>query len=380
MHRSSHRLESLDVLRGIAVVIMVLGHSVDSVLSPAVRTTDMFRVYDAVRGFTAPLFLFISGLAFTVATERRWEDYRTLGPDVAKRLGRILFLLTVGYALHLPYFSLHKVVNGASPTDVAQFLQVDVLHCVALTLLALQLIVMVSRTPGMAAAIAGGLGAAIALAAPLFWSADLSDRLPQFLTPYLNTFQPTVFPVVPYAVYMLAGAVAGRLYLGARAVGRESIVLRRVLVVSAVGALLGVVSTLLPAQLYPSHDWWKANPGLILIRLFVVFTLAASFLSAGPLPRPFSRPLVVLGRASFLMYTVHLMLVYGTSANDGLMQIVGQRLDMPAALAVAAAVLLAMTALVHLHAYLRTEHAGRLATARMFVATAVTYVFMTRPY
>jgi len=380
MHPSSQRIESLDALRGFAVVIMVLGHSVDSVLSPAVRATDMFRVYDAVRGFTAPLFLFISGLAFMVATERRWDEHRTIGPAVAKRFGRTLFLLVVGYALHLPYFSFEKVIVGATSTELAQFLQVDVLHCVAVTLLALQIIVMFSRTPAVAAAVAGGLAAVIVLAAPVLWSTDLSGSLPPFLTPYLNAYQPSVFPVVPYAVYMLAGAVVGRLYLGSRAKGTEPVVLGRVLVISAIGAVLGVISALVPAQVYPLHDWWKANPGLILIRLFVVFALAASFLGAGPLPRLVSRPLVVLGRASFLMYSAHILLVYGSSANDGLMQLVGQRLDMPAALAVATTVLLAMTAIVHLHEYLKTQHGSRLATARMFVTTAFAYVFLTRPY
>lgn len=380
MHPSSQRLESLDVLRGIAVVIMVLGHSVDAVLSPAVRATDMFRVYDAVRGFTAPLFLFISGLAFMVATERRWEEYRTPGPLAAKRLGRILFLLVVGYALHLPYFSFEKVVVGATSAELAQLFQADVLHCVAITLLTLQIVVMLSRTPAVAAAIAAGLAAVIALAAPVLWSADLTGVLPHFLTPYLNAYQPSVFPVVPYAVYMLAGAAVGRLYLGSRAKGTEPVVLGRALVISAVGAALGVISALVPAHIYPLHDWWKANPGLILVRLFVVFTLAASFLGAGQPPRSLGRPLVVLGRASFLIYTVHLILVYGSPANDGLMQLVGQRLDMPAALAVAVSVLLVMTALVHVHAYLTTQHAGRLATVRMVVATAVTYVFLTRPY
>jgi len=380
MQPSSQRIESLDVLRGIAVVVMVLGHSVDAVLSPAVRATDIFRVYDTSRGFTAPLFLFISGLAFMVATERRWEEYRTPGPALAKRLGRILVLLTVGYALHLPYFSFDKVVRDATPADIAQFLQVDVLHCVAVTLLALQVIVFFSRTPAVAAAVAGGLAAIVALAAPVLWSTDLSGSLPLFLTPYLNAQQTSVFPVVPYAVYMLAGAVVGRLYLGSRASGAEPAVMGRVLVISAFGAVLGVIGALVPAQAYPVHDWWKANPGLILIRLFVVFTLAASFLSAGPLPRAVGRPLGVLGRASFLIYTVHLVLVYGSSANAGLMQIVGQRLSMSAALAVALSVLLAMTAMVYLHAYLKTQHAGRLATARTFVATAIAYVFLTRPY
>jgi peptidoglycan/LPS O-acetylase OafA/YrhL len=214
----------------------------------------------------------------------------------------------------------------------------------------------------------------------VLWSTDLSGVLPQLLTPYLNAHQPSVFPVVPYAVYMLAGAAVGRLFLGSRAEGREPVVLGRALVISAVGAALGVISALVPAHIYPLHDWWKANPGLILIRLFVVFTLAASFLGAGPPPRPLSRPLVALGRASFLIYAVHLIVVYGSSANDGLMQLVGQRLDMTAALAVATAVLLAMTAMVHVHAYFRTQHAGRLARVRMVLATAVTYVFLTRPY
>ncbi|MBP1653668.1 MAG: hypothetical protein H6Q28_224 [Bacteroidetes bacterium] len=380
MRQSSHRIEALDVLRGIAVVIMVLGHSVDSVLSPAVRTTDVFRAYDAIRGFTAPLFLFIAGLAFMVATERRWKEYRTPGRPVAKRLGRMLFLLVVGYALHLPYFSFEKVVRDASSAQIAQFLQVDVLHCVAVTLLVLQAIVFVSRTPAVAARIAGGLAAGIALLAPLLWSVDLSGSLPRFVTPYLNTFQPSVFPVVPYAVYMLAGAVVGRIYLGSRANGTEPAVMGRVLVVAAVGAVAGMMSAMLPVQVYPLHDWWKANPGLILVRLFVVFTIAATFLSAGSVPRALSRPLGVLGRASFLIYTVHLVVVYGSSVNDGLMQRIGQRLDMSAALAVAAAVLLAMTAMVHIHAFLKTQHAGRLATARMFVVTAFAYVFLTRPY
>jgi uncharacterized membrane protein len=380
MDRSAHRLESLDVLRGVAVVVMVLGHSVDSVLGPAARATELFRVYDALRGFTAPLFLFISGLAFMVATERRWEEYRVPGPLAVKRFGRILVLLLVGYALHLPYFSFEKVFAGASQADRALFFQVDILHCVAVTLLALQVIVMASRTPAVASAMAGGLAAAIAVAAPLIWSADLAGDLPVFLTPYLNAFQPTVFPVVPYAVYMLAGALAGRLYLGARAEGRDAVMLQRMLAVSAAGALLGILSTFVPGQLYPAHDWWKANPAIVLIRLFVVFTLAAAFLGADPRPRPVVRPLVLLGRASFFIYAVHLLLVYGSSANDGLMQIVGQRLDMPAAFAVAVAVLLAMTALVHLHAFLTIRHAAGLATARLFVTVAVTYVFLTRPY
>lgn len=385
MQQAPHRIESLDVLRGIAVICMVLGHSVDSVLGPAARTTDLFRLYDAIRGLTAPMFLFISGLAFMVASERRWADYRRPGAHLARRLLRIAVLLITGYALHLPYFSFEKIVASASTSDLARLFQVDVLHCVALTLLALQGIVMVSRTPAVAAALAGALGAVIVAAAPLVWSADMSGSLPVFLTPYLNAYQPTVFPIVPYAAYMLAGVVAGRLYLGARervtpGRGSDAQVVGRMLAICGVAAALGILGSLLPGQVYPAHDWWKVNPGIVLVRLFVVLALVGVFLRAASIPAAVSRPLGVLGRASFMVYTTHIVLVYGSPANDGLMQIIGQRLGTEAALAVAAAVLLTMTGFVHLHAFLKTRHAGRLATARTFLATAVAYVFLTRPY
>ena len=76
---TTQRVQSLDFMRGFAVVVMVMGHSIDAVLSPDARDTEAFRVYDALRGFTAPLFLFISGFAFAVVPDARWDAFVAFG-------------------------------------------------------------------------------------------------------------------------------------------------------------------------------------------------------------------------------------------------------------------------------------------------------------
>ena len=152
----SQRIQFLDIMRGIAVVVMVMGHSIDSVLSLDARSTDAFRLYDAVRGFTAPIFLFVSGFVFTIATERRWIECRSWSQPLRSRLLRILLLLVIGYALHLPFFSLNKLLHNTKPEEYAQLFQVDVLHCVAISLLILQAFVLLSKTPGLFARITMG--------------------------------------------------------------------------------------------------------------------------------------------------------------------------------------------------------------------------------
>jgi len=68
----------------------------------------------------------------------------------------------------------------------------------------------------------------------------------------------------------------------------------------------------LPFSIYPSSDFWLDSPGLILIRLGIVLTLAATGFvwTAGAQPQGlgFMRR---LGTSSLLIYWVHVELVYG---------------------------------------------------------------------
>lgn len=380
MTSSSHRIQSLDVLRGVAVVVMIVGHSVDAVLSPEARMTDLFRAYDTARGFTAPLFLFISGMAFMFATERRWAEFRTFSPPAARRFARAALLLLIGYALHVPFFSFRKMTGGAAAGELAALFQVDVLHCVAVTLLLLQGIVMLSRTPWQGARRAAAVAAGIVLLGPVVWSVDFSGVLPPFITPYLNASQPSIFPLLPYAAYMLLGAAAGHFLLSARAAGNEDRFWGVVLTAACGVAAAGILISLLPVSMYPAHDWWKVSPAIVAVRVFVVAVVSAAFFRMRQLPDFITRPSVMLGQASLLIYTVHLVMVYGSAANDGLMQSIGQRLSVIGSIGVAAGVLLSMVVLVHILQYVKERHPERIRTAGAFAAVMLFYAFLTKPY
>ena len=159
--QKSNRILFLDFMRGFAVIFMVMGHSIDSVLSVHIRTSQGFILYDAIRGFTAPIFLFVSGYAYIVATERKWNEYRTFSVAAKKRLAKIVLLFVIGYALHSPYFSLNKILTHSGPQEYAQFFQVDVLHCVAASLLMLQLLLFVSPSRKVFAGLVLAVGTAL---------------------------------------------------------------------------------------------------------------------------------------------------------------------------------------------------------------------------
>ena len=367
-------------MRGFAVAVMVMGHSVDSVLSLDFRTTELFRLYDAVRGFTAPLFLFISGYAFSIATEKRWEQYLSLSLPVMKRLMKLIFLLAIGYALHFPFLSFSKILNNTKPEEYAQFFQVDVLHCVVVSMLILHSVIILARSSRAFARSILCLTIAIVLSTPLVWAADVGAVFPALVAPYFNQQQPSIFPLFPYAAFLFSGTVAGHFYLEARRRGEEDQFFRKMITVCIVAGVAGVVFDLVPISLYPPHDYWKTSPGFFLVRLSIILLLTAGFYYVRRIPVVIGGQLVRLGQASLLVYVVHLIVVYGSSANDGLMQFVGQRLAYPHSVLVGVCVLSGMVLLVHAREYLRTNHYVPLRFAQIALAGTLLFNFFTKPW
>ncbi len=380
MDQKTGRIHFLDVMRGVAVVVMVIGHSIDSVLSVDARTTEAFRLYDAVRGFTAPIFLFVAGFAFTVVTERKWELYHTWSKPFRSRVSKVLLLLVIGYALHLPFYSWHKLLTQGGPQDYAQLFQADVLHCVAFSLLVLQAFVMLSQTPRIFAIITGAVTTLMVLTTPFIWSIDFARHVGPVLAPYFNQSTMSIFPVFPYAAFMFAGAMVGHFFLAARREDQERKFFFRVMVFSLAAAVCGVVFDLLPVTLYPPHDYWKASPNFFLLRLSAVLFVTTGFFYLRRLPDVLERPVLALGQASLLVYTAHLVIVYGSAANIGLAQIVGRTLPYYAAGAVGIAVLCGMVLLTHTWHYLRTHHEWPSRVVQAGMASTIVYLFFTNPW
>jgi acyltransferase len=380
MRTHTHRVQFLDFMRGFAVIVMVMGHSIDSVLGMEARSTDAFRIYDAIRGFTAPLFLFISGFAFYIVTAKRWNGYVEFGRPLSARVGKMVLLLGLGYALHFPFFSLNKILHDTTQQEFAQMLQVDVLHCLAVSILLVQALVLIGRTPRGFFMVGSAALVLTVFLGPFLWSADLSPIVGPVVAPYLNQSQPSIFPLFPFGAYLLAGALAGWLYVEATRNGRVVIFAQRIMVLALAAALSGFLADFLPFTAYPFYDEWRGGPAMFLIRLSVVLLVTTGFFFLRRIPPIVARNLVTLGQASLFVYVLHLVVVYGSAANAGLMQLVGQRLLVSGALAVAVGVLFTMLLVVHAWRYVKAEHGPRWRMLQAGLTSMLIYFFLTKPY
>src|SRR5688572_33188661 len=110
-------------------LVMMQGHVFDALVSPLSRADPLYLLQATLHGSTAPGFLFASGF---VAGPPRAPLSLTASLRRAKRL---LFVLVVGYAIHLPYFSLWKTLS-ATPAEKAALFACDALQVIAVTQLA----------------------------------------------------------------------------------------------------------------------------------------------------------------------------------------------------------------------------------------------------
>jgi acyltransferase len=344
------RLPALDAARAFAVVAMVLGHSFDALLAPAVRAEPLVALYWMARGFTAPLFMLVSGWAVAVATSRRGDR----GLDAVRaRLPRVVLLLALGYALRWPGWGV-PLLRAGDGAVWAHFLAFDALHAIAVALLATAVVLALPLRAGAKASLLVALTAgAVALGTAPLVPPDAAALPPSI--PMLALAQAaggtSAFPLFPWVGYFFVGAVLGLL--------ADSGSGSRAALVAAAGAALAVAGVAGGIGVSPG------DPHLFLLRAGVVllFLAALSLVPASLAARV--RP---LGRASLAVYVIHLPIVYGWSTYAGLFQRVGPRLPFGAALA--AGVLVLVASLLVRHVALRAREPARAAAGALVAGSA----------
>jgi len=380
MSSGSDRIQFIDLLRGIAVIAMVFGHTFDAVLDVGSRSSGWFQVYTFFRGFTAPVFLFVSGLAFSVATEKRWEEYIRWSPYLARRLRRVLLLLGIGYALHLPFFSLEKIMTQATAEEVERFLQADVLQCIAVCLLFLHVLIVLVRTPGTFVLAVSVCTLAVTGLTPVAWSVDWSGFLPGFATPYMNGNGFSPFPLFPYAGFLFFGIIIGHTIVRDHGSVHRYRFATRLAQLSAAFAVAGILIDQVPVTLYPIVDFWKAHPVVFLLKLSGVLQLVMfAFLLRG-IPERFGHHLSMLGQSSFFIYAMHIVFVYGSTVNDGLSTLVGPVVHPFPATLLAAGMVLLMAFLVRSWNSLYRHNTRVAVYGRAALASAFLLLFLIRTY
>jgi uncharacterized membrane protein len=297
------RLTYLDWARGLAVLGMINTHGVFAWTTPEDYRTRLFGLSRLAGGYPATLFLFLAGVSAALVAERE-RDKGADGAEVRRR-GLRRGLTVLGYAF---LFRAWMLASGGFGRW-ADLLKVDVLNCIAVSLLLVAVALGPATARGRVLACLG-LAAAVALATPLVWDGAWWRGWPVPLAGYLTGRVPdTLFPVFPWAAYAAAGAVCGVVLARARAQASEG---RTIALMAAVGA--AAIPAALAAdrhgpRLYPTYDFWYTSAGYVAIKTGVALVVFGLAYVMDKLPGPSA--LRQMGRTSLLIYWVHLEIVYG---------------------------------------------------------------------
>lgn len=365
------RILFVDLARAVAVLLMVQGHTIDALLHPDFRTSLQYNAWLYLRGLTSCTFLFLSGAAFSLTALRHWEDQGHFSRRSFKRVRRLAFFLALGYFVKFP---MGRFVDLPYANDERwrSFFAVDVLQNVAVSLLALQVLIGLTRTPRRFATTCGIAAALLVVATPFVHGVRWVDYLPLIVSSYLSFDTGSLFPLFPWAGFTLLGAAFG--VTAAPWATRDHLQpLARVLF--ALGATLAVGAGVM-GELgwfeYGVHDWWRSSPLSFVQRFGSVLLLLSIVAAIGHYVTKLTPPLQGLAEESLLVYAVHVALLYGSHWTTGLGPMLGPQ-PPRIVLLWAMVMLVAMTALALAWNNIERLHPGLAAVCR--VTTVVALVF-----
>jgi uncharacterized membrane protein len=258
----------------------------------------------------------------------------------------------------MPALALTRLLHLDAGT-VREWLQVDVLQHIGVSLALLQLLALTVRHEKVFVGVVGALFAAVVLGAPLVWAADVSF-LPAPIASYVNDDTGSLFPLFPWAGFTYAGILVA---YAARTAKRPSHDLAWPLL--ALTVTLFVVPVALNRtgfQPYGVHDFWKTDPYYFFFRLANVLAVLTAWCFVEKLAdrrawldegTKESRTKIgealslvrVVGAESLLIYVAHLAFLHGSVLSSGLEHATGRSLTFGQASFVATALFVAMVAL-----------------------------------
>jgi uncharacterized membrane protein len=295
----------VDWLRGLAVLFMVLWHVVDSWHVPAGRDTPAFAAVVFFAGWAAPMFLFLAGVSLPLAAGARMAkglDRLAAARGVMTR-GWQVFLLAHLFRFQSFLLSPNAAWNGLLKPDILNVLGLGMVmaafawgrattpHSRLVWLLLPAIVVAVILTPW---------------APDWWWPSLLHPRLEGYLRVVGGN---AVFSLFPAVAYVFAGTFVGSLLVESTS-RTESRFLARAAWVGL--GLLALATGSMFVPLPPGVERWS-GPALIVTLRVGAMLLALNVmraLLAGRTLGP-SNPMLALGRASLIVYWVHVELAYG---------------------------------------------------------------------
>jgi uncharacterized membrane protein len=360
------RVEAVDLFRFLILFFMIQGHLFRAYLLPSIRHAQWYLVHEALHGLVAPGFLFSAGFAAFLSFHNKRHNYVHLDRAFFKRLRRILFVIAIGYWIHLPFFSLRKTLQQISRGQSGEFFKTDILQCIGFGLLLFTIMAVILKNEKIVVLFS-------VLAGALFFLLPETVkhiRLHPAIDPYFN-YDVSIFPIFPWAGFLFLGVISAYVY----SILKKETFFELILVLGVAG---------FPWFFLQSSQYeFKAELTLLgnLNKAAGVFLLLAL---ADLLLRKFKGPLTAIlikaGTESLFVYVLHLFIIFNSIFRFGLKAYFQDSLRVPQALLLFFVIQLAVFAISFFYNWLKEKQ--MLVWRVVFYAFWIVFIliFVTEPY
>lgn len=318
---STNRLYFIDAVRAFAILMMLQGHFIDTLLDVSYRDQSnlAFQIWEYFRGITAPTFFTISGLIFSYLLIRAKHN-GNVKRRMHKGFMRGLMLIGIGYLLRAPIFQ--WLIGKFS----SYFLVIDVLQIIGLSLILIVLIYKLTNKKTLIFSIIMlVLGLSIFITEPLYRYLEL-PQIPALFSNYITKANGSIFTIIPWFGYVAFGAFISTLFY--RYLERPKFKTAIVIGFFTFGMALIFKSSWLFMKLYywfdisilkdvAYYNYLFTRLGNVLI-LFSLFYVAERYIK---------QPLILkIGQKTLSIYVIHFIIIYGSFTGIGLHQLIGKSL------------------------------------------------------
>lgn len=321
MSVNNKRLYFIDIIRAFAILMMLQGHFIDTLLATQYRDLNAipFSVWSYFRGITAPTFFTISGLVFTYLLLKAKEKGET-NLRMRKGLFRGSFLIFVGYLIRIPFF---RWFTGEFST---YFLVIDVLQCIGLSLiLIVTLYYLCNKKILIFSVINLILGIVIFLTERMYYDLNF-EKLPLVFSNYISKANGSIFTIIPWFGYVAFGAFIATLFHGYLKKPKfKTAIISSFFITGFV--LIFYSSHILTSIYRVTHIkifLESADYNYLFTRLGNVLLYFAFFYS---FEEYLKLPLILkIGQKTLSIYIIHFIIIYGSFTGIGLNTIIGKNL------------------------------------------------------
>jgi uncharacterized membrane protein len=315
MSTKGKRFLFIDLFRGLAIIKMIEGHVFRALLFPTSPFLKSSFV-NFIDGLTGPIFLFISGVSFSIVLRRHKEDFLKLNKKFFTRIQRIIFIIFVGYWLHLPFFSLRKTLS--SNVDIMrEFLKADILQCIGVSLLLLQFLFLIFRKESLFNWVVLTLSILILFSTPFVLNYDF-PIFPLGIESYFKQFPISEgylspYPIFHWSAYLLFGYLTASVFFSLNEKNKVKLFLIALAIFGITLYFVGSKTGNLFASIYGnSFNFWYGSPNIFFMRLGPIFIIFSFLYFLEKAFIPIAGPIKTLGIESLHAYWLHLVILFGS--------------------------------------------------------------------